>query len=60
MLPKNFDSVLENQIVQIVNQILTIREPNPDIDTAELEIEIDHIVYKLYELTEEEIMIGEE
>jgi adenine-specific DNA-methyltransferase len=42
-----------------VNQILTIKKENPHADTNYLEKEIDQMVYKLYDLTEEEIAIVE-
>ena len=47
----------ENQAPFIVkvNQILTLKKAN----TSELETEIDRMVYDLYELTEEEILIVE-
>ena len=51
---------LADQIVQLVDQILKVKKQNPDADTSELEREIDKLVYKLYDLTEEEIKIIEE
>jgi hypothetical protein len=53
-----------NQIEQLVDQILTSKKhtsassvPNPQADTTALEREIDILVYKLYNLTYEEIKI---
>jgi len=43
-----------------VNQILSIKQENPKADTSILEKEIDQMVYKLYDLTEEEIAIVEQ
>jgi hypothetical protein len=51
---------LANQIVRLVDQILSAKKQNPDADTSGLEREIDKLVYKLYDLTEEEIKIIEE
>ena len=45
--------------IEIVNQILALKKEDPKADTSELEAEIDRMVYKLYELTEEEILIVE-
>ena len=39
--------------------ILSAKEKNPDTDTSKLENQLDEMVYKLYELTEEEIAIIE-
>ena len=51
----------ENQapFIEKVNQILTLKKSDPKADTSELEAEIDRMVYDLYELTEEEILIVE-
>ena len=50
---------IANQIVQIVDQILKAKKQNPEADTSQLEREIDQLVYKLYDLTDEEIKIIE-
>ena len=57
---------LADQIVQKVQEILTLTQ-SPDFETSkekqqkveELEREIDLLVYKLYDLTEEEIRLIE-
>ena len=41
------------------NQIIEIKKQNPLADTTALETQIDQLVYKLYDLTEEEIKIVE-
>jgi len=46
---------IADQIVQLVDQILSIKNQGPDADTSHLEREIDRLVYELYDLTEEEI-----
>jgi adenine-specific DNA-methyltransferase len=43
----------------LINQILSAKKQNPEADTSQLEKEIDQLVYKLYDLTEEEIKIIE-
>jgi type II restriction/modification system DNA methylase subunit YeeA len=48
------------KIESFVEQILTAKKDNPKADTSELEEEIDQLVYKLYDLSEEEIEIVEE
>jgi adenine-specific DNA-methyltransferase len=50
---------LTDQIVQIVDQILSAKKQNPEAYTSKLEKEIDELVYKLYNLNEEEIKIIE-
>ena len=49
-----------NFLNTLVNQILALKKENPEADTSKLESEIDHLVYELYGLTEEEIAIVEE
>lgn len=51
---------VKKQITNIVTKILNIRKSNPNANTDTLEQEIDRIVYRLYELTPEEIRIVEE
>ncbi|MCX7809515.1 MAG: Eco57I restriction-modification methylase domain-containing protein [Leptospiraceae bacterium] len=50
---------IADQIVQKVDQILSIKKQNPFANTSNLEHQIDQLVYKLYNLTEEEIKIIE-
>ena len=49
----------QTPIIELVNQILDAKHTSPDTDTSELEKEIDHLVYALYDLTPEEIAIVE-
>jgi adenine-specific DNA-methyltransferase len=51
--------LLADQIINFVNQILSAKKQNSDADTSNLEHQIDQLVYKLYDLTEEEIKIIE-
>ena len=50
---------MENKIINKVDEILKIKNKNSSEDVHEIEEEIDKIVYKLYDLTEEEINIIE-
>jgi hypothetical protein len=43
-----------------VDKILAAKKENKNADTSNWEREIDKLVYKLYDLTEEEIKIIEE
>ena len=56
---KASDSV-QSTIVKKVNKILDSKKTNPNNDTTSIESEIDHIVYQLYNLTEEETKKVEE
>jgi len=47
------------QIEALVDNILVAKRQNPHTDTSEWENEIDKLVYRLYELTEEEVKIIE-
>ena len=47
----------KNPITQLVNQILTAKEADPEADTTALEEEIDVLVYHLYGLSYEEVLI---
>ncbi len=46
-----------NIIISIVDQILVVKKANLKADTTALEKEIDQLVYKLYQLTYEEVKI---
>jgi type II restriction/modification system DNA methylase subunit YeeA len=50
----------EQQIEKLVNKILVIKENDSTADVSNLETEIDHLVYQLYDLTAEEIKIVED
>ncbi|MFN8255697.1 MAG: N-6 DNA methylase [Bacteroidales bacterium] len=49
----------QKQIISLVDQIISAKKTVPSTDTSELEKQIDEMVYKLYDLTEEEIKIIE-
>ena len=47
----------QDKVVTIVNEILSSKEKNPTCDLSNLEIELDKIVYHLYNLTYDEVLI---
>ncbi len=49
----------EKEIEVLVNQILAAKKLEPTADTTVLEMEIDQLIFQLYDLTEEEIKIVE-
>ncbi len=51
---------LADKIIALVDKILQAKEKDPKANTQELEKEIDALVYRLYNLTDEEIKIIEE
>ena len=55
----NANRHIATQIEKLVDQILDAKQANPDADTSNLENEIDMLVYKLYDLAENEIAIVE-
>jgi len=60
MLPiKQPSDLQEKEIENLVNEILKTKKSYPNADTLNLENQIDQLVYKLYNLTEEEIKIVE-
>lgn len=54
-------AVAENEqpFIDLADQILTLKKENPHANTSELEAAIDTMVYKLYDLSDEEIKIVE-
>lgn len=56
---KMADSKTQEIIENMVDQILTMKSQDNSADTIALESQIDHLIYQLYELTEEEIAIIE-
>lgn len=47
----------QRQISEIVDQILVEKRMNPNADTSASEREIDRLVYKLYNLTYDELLL---
>lgn len=50
----------QQPIIDLVNQIILLKQNDINTDTSEQEAEIDKIVYQLYGLTDDEIKIVEE
>ena len=57
---KSAPSLVKQPFIALVDQILSLKKSNPKADTSALEAEIDRMVYKLYDLTEDEIATVEE
>ena len=53
------EASIRESIINLVDQILTTKETNPDADVSELEKQIDQIVYLLYDLDDDEIKFVE-
>ena len=53
------NKALSDEIISLVEQILDSKAKDPTKDTKELESKIDSLVYKLYNLTKDEIKIIE-
>lgn len=49
-----------DSIILLVDQILTLKKEDPQTDTSTLEQQIDVLVYKLYSLTYEEVLVVDE
>jgi len=58
-IPKTIDETTQKKIERLVDKILAVKKKDPKADTRQLETEIDQMVYKLYDLTPEEITIVE-
>jgi hypothetical protein len=56
---KKVDTMEQGSIISIVDEILGIKKGNPQVDTSALENKIDLLVYKLFNLSKEEIKIVE-
>ena len=48
-----------NQIIALVDEILKLKAKDSTTDTSKLESQIDCLVYKLYNLTDDEIKMIE-
>jgi len=53
------DNQMQQPFTEKVDQILSLKKDNPQADTSALESEIDFMVYKLYALTYEEVLVVE-
>ena len=50
-------SAQQQPIIELVDNILNVKKSNPDADTTALETEIDSLVYQLYGLTYDEVLV---
>jgi adenine-specific DNA-methyltransferase len=57
---KQVEDKIQQPIVDLVNQILNKKQQNANTDISALEDEIDNLVYQLYKLTPEEVMVIEQ
>ena len=48
---------LQKPIILLVDQIVSLKKENPQADTSQMEEEIDKLVYQLYDLTPDEIVV---
>lgn len=55
----NVSGATQSRVIALVDRILAAKKVDPAADTSTLEVEIDQMVYKLYDLIEEEIAIVE-
>jgi len=53
-VPKYIDETKQRYIEKLVDNILAVKKKSPQADTSDLETKIDQMVYKLYDLNEEE------
>jgi hypothetical protein len=58
-LPAFVDHLFENEIAVLVTTVMEHKKQNEKADTTDIENQIDQLVYKLYDLTKEEIEIIE-
>ena len=56
-LPMKLSDIYKFEIIKHVDNILAIKKSNPQADTSALESEIDLLVYHLYGLTYDEVLI---
>jgi adenine-specific DNA-methyltransferase len=58
-IPMTAKLLISNFLIDAIKELLSLKTDNPNADTSILETEIDNLVYKLYDLTAEEINIVE-
>jgi hypothetical protein len=54
---QNIDEINKKKIIKLVDEIIQLKNNYPPKDTSSFENEIDFIIYKLYNLTYEEVKI---
>jgi adenine-specific DNA-methyltransferase len=55
----NVEKNQQKPIICLVDKVISAKKSDPNADTSALETQVDQLVYKLYDLTEEEIAIVE-
>ena len=55
-VPKN-DKIKQHEVAQLVQRAIALKARNISADVATIESEIDHLVYQLYGLTYDEVLI---
>jgi hypothetical protein len=58
-LPENIDKETELNITKLVKSVMSKKRLDDNVNTSEIEKQIDQLIYKMYDLTEEEIRIIE-
>ena len=58
-IPKELLQSEQKPFITLVDQILALKQKDPEPDTSALEHHIDQMVYKLYDLTPEEMAMVE-
>ena len=56
---KDICNIKQQGLVDLVNQILSLKQADAAADTSGLEAEIDVLVYRLYKLTYDEVLLVE-
>jgi hypothetical protein len=54
---RNVKNIVQTTFINIVDQILSTKQTNPQSDTTALERKIDELVFKLYDLTYAEVLV---
>ena len=58
-LPSVFNGIIKEKLEALVSKMLELKKGDPETDVSNIDNQIDHLVYQLYGLTEEEIAIVE-
>ena len=58
-IPKNISRESKEKVEHFVDKIGLAKKANPQMDTSNLENEIDKFIYTLYDLTPEEVALVE-
>lgn len=58
-IPVKIDDIYVQHISSMVDEVISLKKQNPNVDTIELKKQIDQMIYKLYGLNKDEIIIVE-